>query len=180
MTDSIGLFQTLEYHDWIAEGVKLDFMTCVYVSISPFYLCCYYYYWCIGIAYANSFFIINSAIGIGYGDIYPKTGWGKLVMLIMYTLIIINVPKNVMHSHGLCLLIDRSWYLIDYIRITQFREIDRVWRIKQENAISFWQAIVLTEMSLLCWSINGERILWEMTLFVSEFERNTQFNEFNG
>ena len=32
--NSIGLFQTLEYHEWIVEGVKLDFMTCVYVSLS--------------------------------------------------------------------------------------------------------------------------------------------------
>ena len=43
----------------------------------------------------SSFFIITSALGVGYGDVYPRTFWGKVLLLALYLMIVIFVPKNV-------------------------------------------------------------------------------------
>ena len=74
-----ALFQTLEYHEWAPE-VHLDMLTCL--SESP-------------PIFTPSYFIITSAIGIGHSNIYPKTTWGQVLLLALYAMIIIYVPRNV-------------------------------------------------------------------------------------
>lgn len=76
----VALFQTLEYNEWSPYGVHLDMLTSVY-----------------GWNYQlrDRFFILTSGLGIGYGEIYPRTFWGKVLLISFYTMIVIFVPKNV-------------------------------------------------------------------------------------
>ena len=47
------------------------------------------------------FFIITSALGVGYGDVYPRTFWGRVLLLALYLMIVIFVPKNVITLYRL-------------------------------------------------------------------------------
>lgn len=66
----------------------------------------------IHLLFTHSYFIITSAIGIGHSNIYPKTTWGQVLLLALYAMIIIYVPKNVRqhsHSHMQVLILYRLW-----------------------------------------------------------------------
>lgn len=76
-----ALFQTLEYSEWAAQGLELDMITSLSHSIFP--------------PLFRSFFVITSALGVGYGDVYPRTPAGKVLLIALFAMIIIFIPRNV-------------------------------------------------------------------------------------
>lgn len=39
--------------------------------------------------------MITSALGIGYGDVYPRTAAGKVLLIALFAMILIFIPRNV-------------------------------------------------------------------------------------